>query len=210
MARVAVKRRKIDTWKTKKWYNILAPKIFGGVKIGETLASNPEQLIGRVIEATMKDITGDFTKQHIKLRFKITEVRGNNAYTRFEGQRLSREYMRSQIRRKSTRVEGIVDAITKDGHKLRIRVIALAFGRAQTSQECAIRRILVDMVKTAAEEREFDSFVQEVVSGKIAASMYRAASKIYPLKRVEVRKIKVLEYPAQNVKPAEEAPAVEA
>jgi len=208
LARVAVKRRKIDTWKTKKWYDILAPKMFGEVKVGETIASNPEQLIGRVIETTMKDISGDFTKQHIKLRFQIIDVRGNNAYTRFKGQNLSREYMRSQIRRKSTRVEGIVDVSTKDGHKLRIRVIALAFGRAQTSQERAIRRILVDMIRKAAEERDLDTFVQEVVAGKISANMYREASKIYPLKRVEVRKIKVLKYPDQEVQQV--SPSVEA
>ncbi|WP_457554413.1 30S ribosomal protein S3ae [Candidatus Pyrohabitans sp.] len=196
MAR-AIKRRRIDTWKTKRWYDILAPKMFGEVKVGETIASSPEQLIGRVIETTMKEISGDFTKQHIKLRFQIVDVRGSNAYTRFKGQSLSREYMRSQIRRKSTRVEGIVDVTTKDGHRLRIRVIALAFGRAQTSQERAIRRILVDMIREAAESRDLDAFVQEVVAGKISAGMYREASRIYPLKRVEVRKIKVLRYPEE-------------
>jgi small subunit ribosomal protein S3Ae len=191
MARV--RRRKVDTWKTKKWYEILAPPVFGEVKIGETPASDPASLKGRVVETTMKDLTGDFTKQHIKLKFQITEVRGDKAYTVFKGQSLSREYMRSQIRRKSTRVEGIVDVTTKDGHKLRVRSIALALGRLQTSQAKAIRKVMANIIIDTAGKEDLDSFIQDVVQGKISVNMYKAASKIYPLKRVEIRKIKVLE-----------------
>ena len=64
------------------------------------------------------------------------------------------------------------------------------------------------MITKAAQERDLDTFVQEVVAGKISASMYREASKIYPLKRVEVRKIKVLKYPEQEVQQAQ--PSMEA
>lgn len=192
MARAARKRKKIDTWKTKRWYTIYTPKMFGEAKIGETLASNPESLIGRVVETTMKDLTGDITKQHVKLKFKIVEVKGDKAYTKFYGQALSRDYMRSQIRRKTTRVEGVTDVVTKDGSKLRVKTIALAIGRAQTAQEKAIRRIMSSKVLKAAKKATLDRFIQEVVLGKTSSDMYKAASKIYPLKRVEVRKIKVL------------------
>ncbi len=192
MARVSRKRRMVDTWKAKKWYNILAPKMFDEVRIGETLADSPEKLIGRTIEVTMKDLTGDFTKQHIKLKFQIVEVRGENAYTVFKGQRLSREYLRSQIRRKSTKIEGIQDVVTKDGHKIRVKVIAIGYGRAQTSQERKVRAKLVEMVKQFAEEKTLDEFVLDCVNGKIPAEMYKTANKIYPLKRVDIRKIKYL------------------
>jgi small subunit ribosomal protein S3Ae len=50
-----------------------------------------------------------------------------------------------------------------------------------------------DMVKKAAKKKELDQLIQEIVQGKISVQMYRAASKIYPLKRVEVRKVKVIE-----------------
>jgi small subunit ribosomal protein S3Ae len=186
-------RRRVDTWKTKRWYEILAPKGFGEVKIGETLASDPSSLIGRTVETTMRELAGDFTKQHIKLKFVITDVKGNQAYTAFKGHALSREYMRSQIRRKSTRVEGVVDVTTKDGWKLRVKTIAIAIGRVQTAQEKAIRRVMSDLVKKEAEEKDLDLLIQEIIQNRLSVNMYRAASKIYPLKRVEVRKVKVLE-----------------
>ncbi len=191
MARARAKR-KVDTWKTKKWYDIYAPKMFGEIKIGETVASNPESLVGRVIEVTLKDITGEFTKQHIKLKFQIHEIKGEKAYTKLKGHQLSREYMRSQIRRKTTRVEGIVDVVTKDGQKLRVRVIAIGRGRAQTSQEDAIRKAMVEVIKNKVPKLTFEEFISQVLNGTIAKEMYEPAHKIYPLKNIDVRKIKVL------------------
>lgn len=199
MARTARKRRGIDTWKTKKWYEVLAPKMFGESKVGDTIASDPSELKGRIIETSMRDLTGDFSRQHMKLRFQIVDVKGDKAYTEFRGQSLSRAYMRSQIRRKTTRVEGVTDVETKDGQRLRVKTIALAVGRAQTAQEKLIRMIMSERVKEIASRSPIDQFVQDVVLGRVATEMYRRANKIYPLKRVEVRKTKVLGAKAKAV-----------
>lgn len=193
------KRKGIDTWKTKKWYEVYAPKMFGEAYIGDTFASEPSSLIGRVMESTMKDITGDFSKQHIKLKFQITNIEGDKAYTKFRSQSLSRDYMRSQIRRKTTRVEGVTDVVTKDGVNLRVKTIALAVGRAQTSQEGVIRKIMSDTVRELAGAATLDQFIHEIVLGKVSTEVYKRANKIYPLKRVEVRKAKVVEAGAKEV-----------
>ncbi|RLF60512.1 MAG: 30S ribosomal protein S3ae [Thermoplasmata archaeon] len=185
-------KRKVDTWKTKRWFDIYAPKMFNEIKIGETVASDPDRLIGRVVEVTLKDLTGDFTKQYIKLRFQIDEVKGDKAYTKFKGLLLSREYMRSQIRRKTTRVEGIFDAVTKSGEKLRVRTIAIARGRSQTSQERAIRKAMVEVVKKRIENSTLEEFIEQVLNGSISKEMHDVAHKICPLKNVDIRKIKVL------------------
>lgn len=204
---VVRKRKKVDTWKDKGWYEVLAPKMFNEVKVGETISSNPTNLIGRIVEASMKDIIGDFSKQHIKLRFQIEDVKGDKAYTRFKGQSLSREYMRSQIRRKTTRVEGVADVETKDGIRLRVKTIGLAMGRAQTAQEKLVRKIMIDIVRKAAGEAPLEQFIQEVVQGKLSMDMYKASNKIYPLKRIEVRKIQLLEPKRKEAAAATEGPA---
>jgi small subunit ribosomal protein S3Ae len=192
MAR-ARRKRKIDTWKTKKYYDIIAPPMFEEKKIGETVSSDPANLPGRTITVTMRELSGDFSKQHIKLKFQINDVKGNQAFTKFKGQALSRDYMRSQIRRKTTRVETVVDVVTKDGHALRVKVIGLAIGRAQTSQERLIRKRMVELTRDMAGKTDLDQFIQDAVRGKVSIALYRKLNKIYPLKRVEVRKIKVLE-----------------
>ncbi len=197
MAR-ARRLRKADTWKTKKWVDIIAPKMFGEVRIGETFSSDPSNLIGRTIETTMREIAGDFSKQHIQLKFQITDVVGTKAYTKFVMHSLSRAYMRSQIRRKTTRVEGIQDIITKDGYKLRVKTIALAAGRAQTAQEKLVRKLMNSIVKKYGSHTSFEVFIQETVLGKLPARVYRAANKAYPVRRVEIKKIRVLEEPASK------------
>ena len=193
MARTQRKRRNVDTWKQKSWYEIVAPRAFGEAKIGETAASDPANLKGRFIMSSMMDITGDFSKQHIKLEFRLGDVVGDKVQTEFVGQYLSRDYMRSQIRRKSTRVEDVIDVKTKDGHKVRVKAIAMAIGRAQATQERAIRKIMHDIVIKRAQASDLEQFINEVIKGRLSANIYRAAGKIYSLKRVEIRKVRVME-----------------
>ncbi len=109
-----------ETWRSKEWYDILAPSIFGSSEIGETLASEPEKLKGRVIETTLGDLINDFSKSHVKVLFKIKEVEDHEAKTEFVGHDMSREYIRGQVRRRTTKIDCITTVTTSDGHKLRL------------------------------------------------------------------------------------------
>ncbi|MCD6127252.1 MAG: 30S ribosomal protein S3ae [Methanomicrobia archaeon] len=189
MAKKTLKKK--DPWKLKKWYSVYAPKIFGNQKIADIPATEPEQLIGRVIETTLRDLTGDFTKTHVKLFFKITDVKGESAYTELKKQELLRSYMRSQVRRNTTKVDRIMDVKTKDGRKARVQVTAITAKRVQQSREKEIRNILGNVIKQEASNKDIEQFVLELVLGKIASAAYREAKKIYPLKRVEISKTKI-------------------
>ncbi|MDV3104489.1 MULTISPECIES: 30S ribosomal protein S3ae [Thermococcus] len=184
-----------DKWKLKEWYVVYAPDFFGGKEIGLTPADEPGKVIGRVIETTLKDVTGDFTKGHVKLYFQVYDVKGQNAYTKFKGHKLARSYVRSLVRRRTTRVDGIFNVTTKDGYKLRVMGLVIAYRRIQTSQERAIRRVIQDIIYKKAEELNFADFVLQSVNGQIANEIAKEARKIYPIKRAEVRKIKVLAEP---------------
>jgi len=184
-----------DKWKMKEWFVVYAPDFFGSKEIGLTPADEPEKVIGRVIETTLRDLTGDFTKSHVKLYFQVYDVKGQNAYTKFKGHTLARSYIRSLVRRRTTRVDGIFNITTKDGYKLRVMGMVIAYRRIQTSQERAIRKIIQDIIYKKAEELNFADFVLQSVNGQIASEIAKEARKIYPIKRAEVRKIKVLAEP---------------
>ncbi|CAI1493851.1 30S ribosomal protein S3Ae [Thermococcus nautili] len=184
-----------DKWKMKDWFVIYAPEFFGSKEIGLTPADEPEKVVGRVIETTLRDLTGDFTKSHVKLYFQVYDVKGQNAYTKFKGHTLARSYIRSLVRRRTTRVDGIFNITTKDGYKLRVMGMVIAYRRIQTSQERAIRKIMQDIIYKKAEELNFADFVLQSVNGQIAQEIAKEARKIYPIKRAEIRKIKVLAEP---------------
>ncbi len=184
-----------DKWRLKKWYTVYAPEFFGNVAVGTTPADSPQKLIGRVIETTLYDITGHFDQQHVKLFFQIVRVEGENAYTIFKGHDFARDYLRSLVRRGSSRIDGIFTVETKDGYIVQVYLIALTTTRAKTSQERAIRKIMEQTVYRKAEQLNFEEFIQQAVLGKIASEVYNEAKKIHPLRKVEVYKTELLKAP---------------
>jgi small subunit ribosomal protein S3Ae len=186
-----------DKWRGKAWYMVVAPPFFGNVELGAVPAEEQERLIGRVVEATLYDITGDFSHQYLKMFFQINEIDGKTARTLFKGHEYSRDYLRSLVRRRTTKVDGLFNLTTKDGYKLRVAVSALTLSRIKTSQEKIIRNMMVKIISEKAAALTLDQFVQEMVLGKIASDVYNKAKKVAPLRHVGIRKSKLVAQPAQ-------------
>jgi len=194
---VSPRKRVRDKWRGKSWYTVLAPPYFGNVELGAVPADAPEKLVGRVIDATLYDITNDFAHQYLKMYFQITEVDGKTTRTMFKGHEYSRDYLRSLVRRRTTKVDGVFDVTTKDGYKLQVAVCAFTLSRIRTSQEQAIRAIMRKIIKEKASALTIDQLAQEMVLGKIASDIYNEAKKIAPLRHVGVRKSKLITKLAQ-------------
>ncbi|WP_434731785.1 30S ribosomal protein S3ae [Thermogladius sp. KZ2Tp1] len=184
-----------DKWKLKKWFSIVAPQSFGGVVLATTPSDDPMKLIGRTVETTLYDLTGDISQVHVKLYFQVVDVQGDQAITRFKGHELARDYMRSLIRRKSSKVQGIFDVTTKDGYVVRLTIVTLTSFRCNTSQKRAIRRIMREYIFEKASSLTLDELINEILGGKVSADIAERARKIYPVRRVEVYKSKLLMVP---------------
>jgi len=195
---LSTKTKKVrDKWRSKAWYTVLAPPYFGNVELGSVPTDEPEKLVGRVIDSTLYDITNDFAHQYLKMYFQITEVDGKIAKTMFKGHEYARDYLRSLVRRRTTKVDGIFNVTTKDGYKLRLAASAFTLSRIKTSQEKALRAIMEKIIKEKAANLTLDQFAQEIVLGKIASDIYNEAKKIVPLRHVGIRKSKLVTQVAQ-------------
>lgn len=181
---------------TKARFKVLAPTAFALTEVGEVFASSPDKLIKRTLWVNFFTLTGDVSQQHIKLLFQINKVEDGKAYTIFKGHDLTRDYLRSLIRRGSSKIDGIFDVVTKDGFSLRITIMAVTQKRVKTSQEKFIRKIMREVAEQKSGKLNFDEFVREMILGKVASEVFNAAKKIAPLRRVEVRKSKLLSIPA--------------
>jgi len=182
---------KTDGWKAKQWYNLVAPEMFGKANIGETVADVPEKLIGRVIEVTLGELTNDLSKQNIKLVLKVDSVGGDSAYTKFTGHQLTQDYLRSLVKRSTSNIETNISVSTKDGYTIRVKPSCYTIKRARSNQVKAIRAVMNSVIAARAKEMDLEQFVQEVVTGKLSASIYHDVKPIYPLRRVEVRKTEI-------------------
>jgi small subunit ribosomal protein S3Ae len=188
-------RTTADKWQEKQWYTIRAPSIFNDAEIGETLADEEEKLEDRVAEATLQDVTGDFSKQHVKCYFRIRGTRGTDAVTTFDGHDLTSDYVRRLVRRSHSKIDVVHDITTADGFTVRLKPMIVSERRTQKAQQQEIRSRAVDVLEEAA-ETEFNDLVLKVLEGDVAKEIYDRARKILPLKRVEIRKSEVISEPA--------------
>jgi len=188
-------RKKAEGWKAKRWYDVVTPEIFGKMSIGSTPTDDPAKLVGRVMDTTLGELTNDLGKQNVKMHFKVNEVSGESAHTRFTGHELTRDYLRSLVKRRTSLVESNIIVTTKDGFKVHLKPMALTIKRAGSSQIKAIRDIMNATLRERGNELNYEQFIHEVVLGKLASDIYKKSKTIYPLRRVEISKTKILAEP---------------
>jgi len=195
------KRGVKDKWRGKDWYSIVAPPYFGATELGSIPADDTSKLLGRVVDSTLYELTNDFAHQYLKMFFQVSNIEGKTAHTVFKGHEYSRDYLRSLVRRRTTRIDIINNITTKDGYQFRLAVCAFTLSRIRTTQEHVIRAIMKRIVEEKAKELSFDQYVQEIVLGKIASDIYNEAKKVAPLRHVGIRKSKLMAQPGQLVQP---------
>ncbi len=184
-----------DKWRRKEWYDIILPSYFGETKVGETPSDDPEKVQGRVFETTLAAITGDFSQEYMKMYFQVDEIEGHVARTVFKGHEYLRDYLRSLVRRRSTKVDGFFRVYTKDGYLVKVVVTALTQRRIQTTKEVAIRKVMTAIVMDKAKNLTYDQLAHEMVLGKLASDVYNEAKNVCALRHVGVRKSELLAPP---------------
>ena len=188
-------RKVRDKWRLKEWYDIYSPTYFGENVVASIPCEIPAAVVGRVVETTLYDITNDFAHQSIKLYFLVVNIKEHRAETILKSHEYATDYLRSLVRRGSTRMDGIFNATTRDQYSTRISVVAFTRDRINASQEHGVRQVMSQIVEEKASTLNYDQLAQEVVLGKLGSDIYNLAKKIAPLRHVGVRKSKLLSIP---------------
>lgn len=199
-----------DKWRSKDWYSVYTPSYFGEQNVAVIPSEDPKKLIGRVVETTLYDITGDFSHQSTKLYFLIVSVSGERCETILKSHEYSTDYLRSLVRRGSTRIDGLFAANTLDKYLTRVYVISFSHGRIQGSQEHAVRQVMGKIVAEKASKLTYSQLSHEMVLGKMGSDVYNEAKKVCPLRHVGVRKSKLLSMPLTTTTEPAAVPTPEA
>ena len=191
---VVRKSRKIkDKWKEKKWVSVSAPDSFNNVHIADIPITDEEKAKGRVIEVTLFDILkGDPSQYQYKLYFQIDKVVGEKATTTFKRYEYAKEFLRSLVRRGSSKINFVIDAKTKDGYIFRIKVIALSHRELNSSRQHALRLIAKEIIEKSVPNMTIDEFVQASCYNKINSDIMAATKKIIHLRHVGLEKVKLV------------------
>ena len=183
--------RRVEGWKAKSWYKVFTPDSLGKTYIGDTIANDPESVIGRIMQTTLGEIINDYSRQNVKMKFRVANVTGDAAYTEFVGHELTRDYLRSLVKRRTSRIDTHVPVLTKDGKMVELTVTCYTLTRANLSQTHAIRGLLTARVQELAKEGDFNTLLNGIVTGDISKELFKAVKPLFPVRRVEIIKSKV-------------------
>lgn len=182
-----------DKWRDKKWITVLAPTSFNSFPISYIPITSEEHAIGRVIEVTLFDIVkGDPSQHQFKLAFQINKIEDGTAKTIFKRYEYAKEYLRSLVRRGSTKINFICDCKTKDGSVFSIKIIILTQKQINSSRMHTLRLIAKDVLDKTIPDMTLDQFVQATAFGKINSDIMAAAKKIIRIRHIGLEKVKLI------------------
>lgn len=187
------KSRVKDKWREKRWITAYAPDSFNNVPIAYVPITDDQNAEGRVLEVTLYDILkGDPSQHQYKIYFQITKVDGDKASTIFKRYEYSKEFLRSLIRRGSSKINFFIDIKTKDGYIFRIKLLALTHRQLNTSRQHALRLIAQDIINKTIPEMTIDQFVQATCYSKINSDIMAAFKKVIRVRHVGLEKVKLV------------------
>jgi len=190
----AAARKQRDKWKAKRWYTIRAPRTPWSFRvIGETLAEDPSQLIGRNYEVIQNELDGDFSKMHVKVVFKVTDVLGNDAITEFVGHELLKDHVRRQVRRDRGKIDDTIDVVTEDGFYVRFKPLMISRARIKSSQKQQMRTIARDIILTTGATSTWFKLQAATLDGTLENKIKEAVSKIQPVRTVVIRRTQLIQ-----------------
>ena len=190
----AAARKQRDKWKAKRWFTIRAPRNPWSFRvIGETLAEDSEQLIGRTYDIMQNELDGDFSKMHVQVVFRITESVGGDALTEFIGHHVLKDHIRRQIRRHRGKVDDTVDVVTEDGYYIRFKPLLISRSRVKSSQKSAMRASARETILTMGASSTWIHLQKALLDGTMEAAIKESVSKVTPVRTVMIRRSQLLQ-----------------
>ncbi len=160
--------------------------------MAHTPADNPEFVNGRVTEVPLEQLTGDFSQKNFMIKFRVHETRGNNAFTTFDGHRLTSDYKRALTRRRNSRIDCNFVLNLQDNVKIRIKPIIMVDKRIKKSQEKMLRAVANKHIEEHISKLNLSEALKKIYSGDLSKEVAAALKSTYPTKRVEISKISVM------------------
>jgi len=208
------KKKIVDPFSKKDWYDVKAPAVFQTRQIGKTFVSRTvgtkiaaDGLKGRVFECNQADLhQGETTYKKMKLI--VEDVQGKHCLTNFHGMSLTRDKLCSMVKKWQTLIEASVDVSTTDGYKVRMFCIGFTQKRAnqlkkasyaQHAQACNIRAKMVEIMTREVSTVDLRGLVSKLLPDSIAKDIEKSCQSIYPLHDVHIRKVKLLKKPKLDI-----------
>ncbi|MFC1690866.1 hypothetical protein ACFL0W_01685 [Nanoarchaeota archaeon] len=205
MAKKVTKKTTVSNWKRKRWYKLIAPKIFNESFLGETPALEASSLLGRTVKVNLMNLTGDMKKQNISVTFKIIRLAADKAQTELKKYEMGSSNLKRIVRRGKDRIDQSVICQTKDGRSVRIKPLLLTRSNTTGLRLRSLRKEVLAIIDDVVNTITLDELAQDIVSNKFQKHLKQILSKVYPLRICDIRMLVVLD----EASPSEKKEVVE-
>jgi small subunit ribosomal protein S3Ae len=190
---MAKEEKKTSTTKLKKkrWFQILAPRLFYEEVIGETFVEDCRLVIGKNITVNLMNLTGDPKRQNINIKFIVTSLQGDKAGTQVVGYEVVPSSIKRMVRRGRDRIDASYLFETADNHKVRIKPFLLTKSSTKGGAMRTLQKEMYDFLLTTIKKLDYSTLVKDIVSYKLQNSLREKLSKIYPLSACGIRVMKL-------------------
>ncbi|XP_043837073.1 LOW QUALITY PROTEIN: 40S ribosomal protein S3a-like [Dromiciops gliroides] len=204
------KKKVVDPFSKKDWYDVKAPAMLNIRNIGKTLVTRTQGtkiasdgLKGRVFEVSLADLQNDEVAFR-KFKLITEDVQGKNCLTNFHRMDLTRDKMCSMVKKWQTMIEAHVNVKTTDGYLLRLFCVGFTkkhnnqirkTSYAQHQQVRQIRKKIMEIMTQEVQKNDLKEVVNKLIPDSIGKYIEEACQSIYPLHDVFVRKVKMLKKP---------------
>merc|ERR1711994_736433 len=175
------KKKIVDPFTRKDWYDIKAPSIFKVRDVGKTLVNRTQGtriasdgLKGRVYEVSLADLQAETDAERNFRKFKLIceDVQGKNCLTNFYGMDLTTDKLKSMVQKWQTLIEAFVDVKTTDGYLARVFCIGFTKKQndstqktsyAQSQQVRKIRKKMSDIISREVSSADLKELVNKLI-----------------------------------------------
>jgi len=210
------KKKAGDPFLKKEWYDLKAPSMFMKRSCGKTMVSKTQGtkiasdgLKGRVCEINLADLQNlDEDQGFKKVKLIVEDVQGRHCLLNFHGLDFTRDKICYLVRKWQSTIEAAVDVKTIDAYTIRVFCIGFTNRRpeqektncyAQSSQIRRIRKKMVHIITDEVAKGTLEGNVKKFIASSIEKDIIKKTSRIFPLKDVHIRKVKVLKKPKFDI-----------
>lgn len=177
----------------KKWFPVLAPRLFKELVIGEVYLYEAKSMLGRRMTVNMMNLTGNPRNQHINVRFKISEVKESHGMTEILGFYMMPTSIKRLVRRGKTKIDDSLVVMTSDSKKVRIKPLIITNSLVKKPVATVIRTILRNEISRLVSKLSYEQLIEEIMSFKIQKHLGGLASDITPIRESEIRAFELIE-----------------
>ena len=180
-------KKKVSKAKKKFWFQIVAPKMFGGQVIGESYVSDAQLMKGRNVTVNLRTLTDDIKNQNIKISLVVDNVKENKAHCSIIGFNLLSSAVKRMTSKGKVRIDDFIVCKTSDDIKIRSKIVMVTVNLTSNSVATHMRKKSRELLKEHIGKSTYNQLLEDLIAHKLQYHLKKELKKIYPLRGCEIR-----------------------